>query len=277
MSRSRPRFARGLWRLGPVLGLVGLLAACDTEFSPYAEGSPYFALDARIDARQDTQFVRVQDLQIAPGAAPAPLPARVTLETGGAVVADLRDSLVTLEGGGTAHLFWTDAALDLERGYQIVAVRDDDPSAMSTGSFSFPNAAVVSDDLPPESTVRNLRLNGESPRGVPAFVTYFARRADTGVTATVTVRQDFQAFAGGRALPINLVNDAGRIRDALDLPSSDTSLGELLNATVRYTAVSPEPTEITSGVGGIAWIVDLEADWLIPAQALDRVGLQNEQ
>ncbi|MEL6617028.1 MAG: hypothetical protein AAFQ43_14900, partial [Bacteroidota bacterium] len=277
MSRSRPRFARGLWRLGPVLGLVGLLAACDTEFSPYAEGPPYFALDARIDARQDTQFVRVQDLSIGPGAEPAPLPVTVTLETGGVAVATLRDSLVALDGGGTGHLFWTDAPLDLSLDYEIVAVRDADQSAESVGTFAFPDAVVLGDSQSPPSTLRTLQLNGESPRATPAFVSYVARRSDTGVTATVTVRHDFQVLAGVQTLPINLVNDAARIRDALDLPRTDMDLAELLDASVRYTAISTEPAEIDRGVGSVTWIVDLDADWVIPGPALDRVGLQNEQ
>ena len=274
--RSQQPPARGIRALAALCAAV-LLAACSTDFDPYAEGPPYFALDGQFDTRADTQFVRVQDLSIPPGIAPDQLPVTVTLtdlSTGG--VATLRDSLVVLNRGGTGHLFWTTAPFQSGRSYALRAQRDGEPEAVSEATLTVPEAGVQSFPSDTVSITRELVLNGVLVRRAPIAVVFGARRTDTNQDATVTVSP--LASTGTSEIQVSLATAALRIRFALGLPEPDSlNRAALTRATVTYLAESPEPSFPTNGRGQITWIAELTAGWRVPPEVLRRVGLQDGQ
>ncbi|MEM1055273.1 MAG: hypothetical protein AAGI52_07090 [Bacteroidota bacterium] len=275
--RSRPSTGPALRALAALM-LALSLAACSTDFDPFADGPPYFALDAALDSRDDTLFVRVQDFRVPPGAEPALLDARVTLEslsTGAAVA--LRDSLTLLDAGTTGHLFWTTASIEGGQTYQLRAARAGDESAASTAQFEIPTPLIADTSAASASTPsRRLDLNGLLVRPAPVLVTYDARRLDTGQTATVTVT--YFPFNQRNSILVSLGGDADRILGELGLPDDDPQQRAIVtDARVTYRTAAPSPVEVADGRGLILWRATLTADWRVPAEALAAVNLQDGQ
>lgn len=273
-----PRRRRRSFRLGTEAGWAVLLAlalgACSTNFDPYADGPPFFALDATLDIEDDTLFVRVQDLLVPPGAPPAPLDARVTLDdlaTGQAVA--LRDSVAQLDDGGRGNLFWTTAPLRDGRVYRLQAARTADPTAVSGVDIELPAASVFVEQ---GGATPLLRVSGPLARETSLLLTYTVRRTDTGETTTIAQRY-FPINATER-FRVSLIGAARAIRFALDLPEGDPQqLAAVTDVSAAYDVASPAPLPIRDGRGQITWRARLVADWQVPTKVLAAVRLRDEQ
>lgn len=273
---TRGRRTRGALALGLLVGLALLAGACSSEFNPFVEGPPYFALDAALDSRDDTLFVRVQDVSVPPGAPVLPLESTVTLtDLATGTEAVLRDSIARLDGGGLGHLFWTTARLLDGRTYRLRAVRDADPQAVSEATIDLPPASVtvVSGE---DTSAPRLDFSGRRPVGSVVTVTYQVRRIDTGQTATVTSRYSASDTNGQVIIPLGA--DANAIAGALGLPKDDPQQrAAVTDVTVEYLAVAPGPIRVVDGRGQISWRALLVADWRVPAAALEAAGLRDGQ
>jgi hypothetical protein len=141
---TRPLAAR-VGSLFAVLLASTLASACDRPFQPFKENANGpFSIVGYLDARADTQWVRVMPVRQLLLTGPERIDAVVTLAkvgTGRAVT--LRDSVFSFEdprihGVAYAHVFWTTERLEAKARYRLSATRSD-------GATS---AAVV--DLPDE-------------------------------------------------------------------------------------------------------------------------------
>lgn len=281
MTRDSPDSPRlgteaGRLALGAAV-LALLLGACSTAFDPYADGPPFFALDGLLDSRDDTLFLRVQDLAVPPAAPAAPLDATVTFEnlTSGQT-AMLRDSLVSLPDGATVHLFWTTTPFQGGNAYRLRAARDADPSAASEATFQVPEPGLVPlNESDPAASLRPLLLNGILARPFEIEVVYEVRREDTGATAIV--RSSYSPINQTTEIRVQLAADAVRIRTALRVETGNPTPVVVTRASVVYLAVSPLPIAIEDGLGEIVWMARLTVPWQIPAPALQTVGLTDGQ
>lgn len=125
----------------PVIILALYGAGCDESVNPVLEDGRPFSLYGLLNARSDTQAVRVYaHHQFLARLEPVPLDARVTVSdmtTGDAFA--LRDSVVIFPSGGVGHVFWNLFQTHYGHSYRLEAIRSD--GAMASAEVVMPPLA----------------------------------------------------------------------------------------------------------------------------------------
>lgn len=123
-----------------VLSALILLVSpgCDTSVSPFAKTDRAFSVWGYLDARADTQRVRVEPVQDSALAGSGPFEARVTTEnlaTGETVT--WQQAAPPIGEEVTAYTYWTTAPIEAEAAYRF-AVRRPEDGATTTAEVSTP-------------------------------------------------------------------------------------------------------------------------------------------
>jgi hypothetical protein len=116
-----------------LLFMLGATTACDTSFSPLQDDQMPFSISGVLDAKADTQLIRVTAIRDSVGTTGAPIDARVTLtDLATNTVTELRDSLVKFTSPDPdrlddlyAHVFWTTYPIEAGQRYLLTASRSD--------------------------------------------------------------------------------------------------------------------------------------------------------
>lgn len=272
-------------RFVPVLLFCALLlAACGDAFDPFVESDRTFALYGFLDARQDTQYVRVQAIteQEEPGST---VEARVTstdLVTEEVVV--WRDSLVVLDDGEFGTAFFAIFRPEAGRTYRIEATRPDDPGAASEVVVMLPaepplqpaEPEVIAGDV-----AQRLTLPGDlRPENVR--VTYTVQRVESSSASIgFSFDRNVQPVLGGGAfdLLVPLSRDARAIKSTFGIDPDDPN-GErvaLLDLEISYEVVDEERAEVTGGVGNVGAAAAFAAGWTLAEEFVEAIGFVDAQ
>ncbi len=251
-----------------LLALALLTGACDDAFTPRADDGRAFAVFGTLDGRTDRQTLRVQDLASNVFETPDPLAATVTSTelTSGRVTA-WRDSVVTLAGGVRAHLFVADLPVAAGEVHRVEVVRDD--GARSTATVRLPVPVVTASPVPPTSTVR-VEVAAFEGRVAEPVIRYQVRRPDVGRDTSFTALTSPQSGSGGFAFLAFL--DAAEVRATTLLYGASTGDPVLIDARLEGLARSDEPVPVSSGVGGVGWVVPVSLAIPFPVDSVTRVG-----
>lgn len=259
--------------------LLALLAAgCDDGFDPFVEDERAFALHGLLDARRDTQFVRVQDLQAPGGEVPERLAARLTstdLEDGTRV--EWRDSLLVLAGGARGHLFFAPFRVEAARSYRLEAVAE--AGGASTATVLVPAPPEV-EERPPvvlsRAVTQTLVLVDEAQPLLEASVVYRARHLETGASASLEVPYRAIRGAEGQRVFVELSRDAARLREALGVAPEDSASVALLGTKLRF-ALAGAPAPVENGTGEVLAVGAFAHAWMLPDSTLLELGLVDAQ
>lgn len=262
-------------RVAALLLTVLLAAGCDDGFNPFVEDERAFALYGLLDARRDTQFVRVQDLQAPRDTVPDRLAARVTttdLASGQTV--EWRDSLVVLEDGSRRHLFFAPFRVEAARAYRLEA-RTEAGGAASAATVAVPVRPEVVEEPPVSGNnvvTQALVLLGVEEAPVEGAVTYRAQHVETGDTARVEVPYRAVRVSEGQRFLVELSRDADRMRLALGVPLEDSTSVALVEARLRF-ALAGMPTDVENGIGEVLAVGAFEHAWTLADSTLQALGL----
>ena len=128
----------------PVIFLALCAAGCDESVNPVLEDGRPFSMYGLLNARSDTQAVRVYaHHQFLARLRPDPLDARLTvtdMTTGDAFT--LRDSVVIFPSGTVGHVFWNLFETRYGHRYRVEAIRSD--GAMASAEVVMPPLATPS-------------------------------------------------------------------------------------------------------------------------------------
>ena len=270
------------------LAAAALAVGCGQPFEPYAPGPPFFVIDGVLDGRQDSVFLRVQDLTVPPGATPEQLDATVTitdLSTG--EVVQLDDRLVTLDDGELGHLFTQRLRVRSGRTYRVRAERTGETGGVSEATVALPEANVsVNESITPLGNGLNNVQWRITPAGAiraptpPLQLVYTVRRTDTAQEATVARAYPLSDGNGDGiwTAQANLGVDAESVREALGLAPLDTSrVVEVVDFRVRYVAALAGEVPIQAGLGGLAWVLPQEVSVTLNARTLDALFFLDAQ
>ncbi len=236
-------------RRATILLLVcgSLVVACDTTVEPFLQrfAPPVHVVDGFIDARADTQFVRIQKLRqtrTAPEAVLDEFVVTTRIDGGQEVV--WQDAIVTLDDGSTGHQF--SAPFAPGPGARIeLSVSDADATTMLvTDVPSSPRLSQRSPTLNPV-VVQPVQLVGLAARPPELTVTYEVEEPETSASHTFSFAY---ATPGRMALSawefdVFLTSDRNRIGLQLGRPQTDTLL-VLNRVSVDFELLSTEWDEI---------------------------------
>ncbi|MEP0547301.1 MAG: hypothetical protein ABJF88_10250 [Rhodothermales bacterium] len=270
-------------RLRPFPALVllaALLAAgCSDAFDPFVEAEPAFALYGFLDARRDTQFVRVQpvtDLDT------NRVTARVTstaLGTGERIA--WRDSLVLLDDGTLGTVFYAPFRPEPGVRYRVEAALPGVPGVGSAAEITVPAEADLR--VPAPSVVdgivtQGLVLEGDlRPRDVR--VTYTVQRVSGGEPVPFSFEYVSRSVpsAGGFEVVVNLLRDARAIRTVLGVEPGDGQSVALVDLQLNYDLVDERGGVVSSGLGAFGAAACFETGWTLAPAAVEAIGFVDAQ
>lgn len=266
-------------RRAPLAALVFLGAlltsGCSDAFDPFVETEPAFALFGFLDARQDTQFVRVQPIT---GQDATAFTARVTstaLATGEQIA--WRDSLVQLDDGSTGTVYVGPFRPEPGVTYRIEATPQEVPGAASVAVVTVPAEAELR--VPPpivgeQSVTQVLGLEGAlRPRAVRA--TYTVQRTG-GEPLQFGFNYSPRPAADGFEVLVVLLRDASTIRTILGIDPEGTERPALLDLELDYDLVS-EAQPTPDGLGSFGSAASFTTAWTLAPQAVSAIGFVDAQ
>ncbi len=219
------------WKYIGVAGLLSLfLVGCDEALEPIVGEERPFTLWGFMDARADTQKVRVFSIE-----------ERLGLERQGTIDAvvvsmdldtgerrDWRNREVTYEDGSVGHVFWS--AFQAEHGhrYRLEVTRSD--GAVSRAEVTVPGPVDVEIDTETARTAIPVQILGTPPRLVQVEVEYntwtvpaahpWPPGTPPGISYNFPVAFSYtdrlDPIAGGWETEINMVTDFTGIQDAFE-------------------------------------------------------------
>lgn len=261
----------------PILLLALLLGGCDDAFDPFVEAPQRFALYGFLDARQDTQFVRVQ-----PVAAETREPRRgeATLTStalGSGAVRAWQDSLVTLDDGALGLLFFAVFRPAPGEVYRIEV--EGTAGASERVEVAMPGVPPLTANPPVEvgdAITQRLRLLSEvRPREV--LVIYSVRVEERAEEVTVTAEAQPIPDGSGFDVFVRLSSDVAAVRAALGLTPDDERPVELLGLGLRYLLVDPERAVVEGGLGAIGVAAAFEGGWVLDPETVEALGYVDAQ
>jgi hypothetical protein len=269
-------------KAAPALALFALLlAACSDAFDPLVESDRAFALYGFLDARRDTQFVRVQSITGREEHASLTR-ARVTstdLETGEATV--WQDSLIGLDDGTVGTAFFAAFRPRPGRTYRVEAARPDAPDEAAEAVVRVPAKPALEVAVPSvlgESVTQRLTFEG-APPVERVVVSYTVRRVEE--------RSEPRTFdvgyapTSGRAADVlvSLQRDAEAIRSALGVDPEDPEAVDvaLLALEVAYDVVVERQAEVGGGVGNFGAAAAFTDAWTLAPEFVDAIGFEDAQ
>ena len=147
---------------------LAALAGCEVALDPIEDGTRYFTLSGYLDTEADTQWVRVEPLDLTVAPSDEPIDAEVTL-VGPGGRARFTQRVVRL-GPNPSHLFWTTADVEPGQAYTVEARRPDGATTRARVRTPAPDPPPVLYDGFDECPAR-MTLASTQPVG-DAFVTY---------------------------------------------------------------------------------------------------------
>ena len=261
----------------PLLLLALLAAGCDDAFDPFAEGEGRFALVGFLDARQDTQFVRVQPIVAESREARLGEATLTSTALGSGAVRAWEDSLVTLDDGSPGLLFFAVfRPLPGER-YRLEAEGE---TGQETIEVAMPGSDPPGVAPPVEiGGVISQRLRFLTDlRPTDVRVVYTVRLPD-GPPVEVAVEDEAQpAFdEPGYDVLVGLSRDAAVVRRALGIEDVDERAVALLGVRVRYVLEDPERAVLEGGLGAIGVAAAFEQGWTLPTGVVEALGYVDAQ
>lgn len=265
--------------LGPAsLLLALLLAGCDDAFDPFVEAPQRFALYGFLDARQDTQFVRVQPVADETREPRLGETALTSTALGSGTVEAWQDSLVTLDDGSLGLLFFAairptpgevyrievEGARGAEERVEVTMLAE--PPMMvhqpaQIGDVISQRLQLLS-DLPPEDVrvVYSVRLGD-----------------DAGEPVDVIVQDEAEPAVSGFDVLVGLSRDVLTVRAALGLTPDDERPVELLGLRLRYDLVDPTRAVVEGGLGAIGVAAAFEDAWVLDPETVEALGYVDAQ
>ncbi|MGI9175750.1 MAG: hypothetical protein ACR2GR_10580 [Rhodothermales bacterium] len=276
----------------PVLpALLALFAACSSELEPFTESTDApFALYGYLDASADTQFVRVSALRQTAGIGDDPLHAEVMLTNlGSGEQVVWRDSLLRLDDGTKARLFYAPLRVDVGAAYRLDVRRTTDGAATRATTEVPPRPGFQPG--PPEERLGTVQQTvywlGLTRRPSGTRLRY--RVGETGDTAVQTVDLPYlpagalgQVFTDegvrdGWGFPVALSADRREVLRHLERPPDDSTL-VLYDITMRIERLSAawqdqeNPANIENGFGFFGAVAAYEAAWQPDSMAVRAAG-----
>ncbi len=183
-----------------LLSAMLLLLACNDSVSPNLEIDRAFSLWGILNAKSDTQAVRVFEIDdqlrlISPNPIDA-LVRSIDLETGEIRV--WRDSVIQLNDGDFRHVFWDEFPVVAGRTYRIEAQKSD--GRISSAETTVPPPILI-EAIEPNSqlvleTRQTIRLHGDAPSLVRVDVRYWTVSIDAqGNTTEIYTTIPYEAHA----------------------------------------------------------------------------------
>lgn len=262
-------------RLSLLLALAGL-AGCSDAFDPFVPAASPFALVGSLDARQDTQFVRVEVLAER-DRDPQLGDARLTsTDEGTGAVRVWTDSLVTLRDGSVGLVAFAVFRPEAGAVYRIEAEAPD--GARTRALVAMPRPGDLVPEAPREVAgvvSQLLTLAGaEEPERVT--VTYTVRRTGTerriDFDTDYTPRPPIQGV--GFDLLVGLSRDADRIRSIFGILPGET---DLLAVRLRYEIEDPARGVVENGRGALGAAAAFEQTWTLPTATVEAIGFRDFQ
>lgn len=277
------RSAHRLVKAAPALLLfAALLAACSDAFDPFVESDRAFALHGFLDARRDTQFVRVQTIteQEEPGSTVEAVVTSTDLTTQETTV--WRDSLVQLDDGTEGTVFVARFRPQPGRAYRIEAAWPEAPEAASEAVVRIPAEPQVQVAEPVVSgefiTQRLTFGSAMLPENVR--VTYTVRRVEEG-SEPVGFSFDYDARPAdggvGFDVFVTLSLNAQAIRATLGVSPDDSTSVALLDVRVAYALIDERRAEVTGGIGVVGAAAAFENAWTLAPEIVEVLGLVDAQ
>lgn len=263
----------------PILLFALLLGGCDESFDPFAEAEGRFALFGFLDARQDTQFVRVQpvsDRERELRLGDAQLTSTV-LASG--VVEVWQDSLVTLDDGSRGLLFFASFRPEDGETYRIEV--EGTTGAAEQVEVAMPVEPPLMVNRPAEVggvISQRLRLLSDLPPE-NVRVVYTVRLADGGAAVDVPVLDEAQPVSEGPGFDVlvGLSRDVATVRAALGLTPEDERPVELLDLRIRYDLQDPTRAVVEGGLGAIGVAATFEDGWVLDSAFVEALGYVDAQ
>ncbi len=275
------------WRAPCGALLLLVLAGCDNEITPLlVEPTAFFAVHGFLDSAADTQFVRVEALRGTVFTAGAPLDATVTsthAQSGTTVT--WRDSLVTLDDGGTGHLFY--ALFHPEAGgrYHLDVRRADGRGTRATTEL--PPVPTLRIDAPQgdsTSLSQQITLEGLFEPFNDLRLRYRVSPTGNQAARTLSIRYGQTGRRGplGWDVQVFLTRDLQLVRRLIDSEFSDTTAGffgvgvevELPSKEWKMPDASPN---IEQGQGFFGAIGRYVVEWHLDQNAVHTMGFQDLQ
>jgi hypothetical protein len=286
------RFGGRCARAGALRGLAAALlagtaaGACDGPFQAIKQDERPFSIFGLLDARADTQWVRVMPLRQTLLTDPAPIDAVVTLEnlTSGRTVT-LRDSLFRfmdqrVDSAGYVHLFWTTARIDQGARYRLKVARGDGASTVALVEVPDPQITVLYEGGAVLTHANPSRLQVRAERVLFADLTRTWWDTGSNKPAPETTRQKLRPTAEPGAQDIFVLadtirpagsplRDKGRLELRLGVAPADWPYAPGLS---DETVALPDglPTTVENGlgfVGGVVrWSLPIQTCWAIEAR-----------
>ena len=270
-------------RFVPVLLFCALmLAACSDAFDPFVESDRTFALYGFLDARQDTQYVRVQAIteQEEPGSTVAARVTSTDLVTEETIA--WQDSLVRLDDGELGTAFFAVFRPEAGRMYRIEATRPDDPGAASEVVVMLPAEPPLQTAEPEViggAVAQRLTLPGDlRPENVR--VAYTVQRVEVGSDPIgFSFERNAQPVVGGGAFDVlvPLSRDAQVIRSTLGIDPQDPEPVALLSLQLSYEIVDEQRAEVTGGIGNVGAAAAFETEWTLAEVFVEAIGFVDAQ
>ena len=262
-------------------GLLGLLVAgCSETFEPFVPDSEGFAFYGFLDARRDTQFVRVEplaDREVDPQRGDAQL-TTTDQETGETLV--WRDSLVALDDGTQGLLFFYPFTAQPNRSYDIAVSNPNGDAVASRAVVPMPVKPIVAVTSPQDfgNLVSQRLLIGSEIQPTGISVLYVVRRVDTGEEIVLPFDYEARPAAetqGFEAL-VNLSRNAETIRLLLGLRGETVDL-ELLRLQIRFDIVDSDRVIVGNGLGVMGVAAEFESIWVLGTEFVERLGFLDAQ
>ncbi len=256
--------------------LFSVATGCSDRFDPFVESDQTFALYGLLDARQGTQFMRVQPITERAGDA-GTVDARVTstdLATSETIV--WRDSLVQLDEGVPGTVFLADFQPFVGRVYRIEATRPAD-GATTTAEVRLPAEPTLRPEKPDVFNTLVSQLLTIESMGPPSAlaVTYTVRPVDTEEPVRFEVAYDEQPVPSetGFGLIVNLSGDVGVILSSFE----ENTEVELLDLEMGYDLTNERPTPVIGGPGQIGVAARFMSGWRLAPEFVETLGLVDAQ
>lgn len=259
--------------------LLLVITGCGEGFDPIVEEDGYFSVTGYLDARADTQFVRLNALRtrvLISDSLEADV-RTVHVETGASV--RWQDSLVQLENGRLGHLYYGIFTPKPGQTWRLRVTRDgirpaegvtDVPPEPELEPGEIEDVIVGLDT----DIVQIVYWQDLVGRISDATVTYVAEHPQTGEVASVTI-EDPARGEGSPMYPsfvIQIERDRVDVLNALNL-GFDGAPPILHEIRMDLVILSRDwGNGIEGGVGSFGSVMAATGSWLPPVAALDSVG-----
>ncbi len=259
-----------------LLPLLAVLAGCSEAFDPFVASDQTFALYGVLDARRDTQSVRVQPIAEAENTE-GTVEARVTstdLAAGETLV--WQDSVVQLDDGTPGTVFFAPFRPLPGRSYRLEASRPAD-GASSSAEVRLP-AEPPFTAAPPTmiGTIISQRLTIESvepPSGV--VVTYTVQPVGAAQPLRFAVSYEARPVRAGVGFDVlvSLARDAANILSRFE---EGTEVA-LLGLELTYDLVDEAAAPVIGGIGQIGTVASFTDEWTLASELVRAIGFVDGQ